>query len=80
MPLGSTIIGVDLMPIKSIRGVITLQQDITTPQCRTAIRRHLQKDQLCEVGVNSRLISLVFSLSFSLSLSLSSRPPFIADA
>lgn len=39
MPVGSLIMGVDLVPIKPIRGVKTLVQDITTQQCRTAIKR-----------------------------------------
>lgn len=41
MPKGSTIIGVDLMPIKPIRGVITHTEDITTPQCRTLLKRDM---------------------------------------
>ena len=41
MPSGSTIIGVDLVPIKPIRGVITHQEDITTPQCRTLLKRDM---------------------------------------
>ncbi|GLC72047.1 hypothetical protein PLESTF_001198400 [Pleodorina starrii] len=39
MPVGSLILGVDLAPIKPIRGVKTLVQDITTQQCRAAIKR-----------------------------------------
>lgn len=39
MPVGSTIIAVDLVPIKPIRGVKTLIGDITTQQCRQAIRK-----------------------------------------
>ena len=41
MPSGSTIIGVDLMPIKPIRGVIGHREDITTPQCRALLKRDL---------------------------------------
>ncbi|KAG8932073.1 AdoMet-dependent rRNA methyltransferase spb1 [Tulasnella sp. 418] len=42
MPVGSTIIGCDLVPIKPIPRVITFPCDITTPQCRTLIRSHLK--------------------------------------
>ncbi|RYG52718.1 RlmE family RNA methyltransferase, partial [archaeon] len=41
MPAGSTIVGVDLMPIKPIRGVITHQEDITVPHCRSLLKRDL---------------------------------------
>ena len=34
MPLTSLIVGVDLVPIKPIRGVKTLVHDITTQACR----------------------------------------------
>ena len=39
MPVGSTIIAVDLMPIRAIRGVKTIVGDITTQQCRQMIRK-----------------------------------------
>ncbi|KAG1672818.1 hypothetical protein FOA52_004622 [Chlamydomonas sp. UWO 241] len=39
MPLTSIIIGVDLVPIKPIRGVKTMVHDITTQACRTALKK-----------------------------------------
>ena len=41
MPSGAAIVGVDLMPIRAIRGCTTLVEDITTPACRSALRRAL---------------------------------------
>lgn len=39
MPVGSLILGVDLAPIKPIRGVKTFVGDITTQKCRMQIRK-----------------------------------------
>jgi AdoMet-dependent rRNA methyltransferase SPB1 len=39
MPPRSLILGVDLVPIKPVRGCRTLAMDITTQKCRAAIRR-----------------------------------------
>ncbi|KAH0777793.1 hypothetical protein KY290_009204 [Solanum tuberosum] len=39
VPVGSLVIGVDLNPIRPIRGAISVQQDITTPKCRSTIKK-----------------------------------------
>ena len=42
MPANSTIVGVDLAPIKPIPRTITFQSDITTDKCRATIRQHFK--------------------------------------
>ncbi|KAF9504926.1 hypothetical protein BS47DRAFT_1374347 [Hydnum rufescens UP504] len=42
MPANSLIVGVDLVPIRPIPRVATFAADITTAQCRTALRSHLK--------------------------------------
>ncbi|XP_073313139.1 adoMet-dependent rRNA methyltransferase spb1-like [Primulina huaijiensis] len=39
VPVGSLVIGVDLDPIRPIRGAVSLQEDITEPKCRAAVKR-----------------------------------------
>ena len=39
MPMSSTIVGVDLAPIKPIRGCTTFVDDITTQSCRAQLKR-----------------------------------------
>ncbi|GIX61130.1 AdoMet-dependent rRNA methyltransferase spb1 [Babesia caballi] len=42
MPVSSIIIGVDLVPIRPIKGVVTLQADIRTTRCRNLISHNLR--------------------------------------
>ena len=42
MPANSLIVGIDLVPIKPIPRVITIQGDITADKCRSNIRQHLK--------------------------------------
>ena len=42
MPANSMIVGVDLAPIKPIPRTTTIQSDITTDNCRAAIKQHLK--------------------------------------
>src|SRR3990167_7596943 len=51
MPVSSIIIGVDLFPIKPIRNVITIKEDITTQKCRHEIKKNL-KGWKVEVGLH----------------------------
>lgn len=39
VPVGSLVVGVDLDPIRPIRGAISVQEDITEPKCRATVKR-----------------------------------------
>ncbi|XP_057783115.1 adoMet-dependent rRNA methyltransferase spb1 [Salvia miltiorrhiza] len=39
VPVGSLVVGVDLDPIRPVRGAVSLQEDITDPKCRAAVKR-----------------------------------------
>ena len=51
MPKASIKIGVDLDPIKPIKGCVTFQADITTPKCVAQIKKELKHFQ-CDVVLN----------------------------
>jgi AdoMet-dependent rRNA methyltransferase SPB1 len=53
MPRGSKVICVDLVPIKPLRGVVTIQADITTQTCRNLIKQELDgKSHICDIVLN----------------------------
>ena len=39
VPVGSLVVGIDLVPIAPIRGAAAIQQDITKPECKGKIKR-----------------------------------------
>ncbi|KAF8406450.1 hypothetical protein HHK36_008537 [Tetracentron sinense] len=39
VPVGSYVLGIDLFPIRPIRGAISVEEDITTQKCRATIKR-----------------------------------------
>ncbi|KAF4746313.1 AdoMet-dependent rRNA methyltransferase spb1, partial [Perkinsus olseni] len=51
MPASSKVICVDLMPIKPIKGVVTMQCDITTQKCRQFLLKELNGVP-CDVVLN----------------------------
>ncbi|KAK6120927.1 hypothetical protein DH2020_045328 [Rehmannia glutinosa] len=44
VPVGSLVVGVDLDPIRPIRGAVALQEDITEPKCRAAVKRIMSEN------------------------------------
>ncbi len=51
MPAGSLIIGVDLLPIKPIKGCLAFQEDITSQKCRNLIKKECKARNLNGIDV-----------------------------
>ena len=45
MPMSSTIVGVDLVPIRPVPRCVTFQDDITKETCRSQLKRELQQEK-----------------------------------
>ncbi|CAH2077950.1 unnamed protein product [Thlaspi arvense] len=43
VPVGSLVLGIDLVPIAAVRGCVAIQQDITRPECRSKIKQVMEK-------------------------------------
>jgi AdoMet-dependent rRNA methyltransferase SPB1 len=46
VPVGSLVLGVDLVPIAPIRGALAIEQDITKSECRSRIK-HIMAERGC---------------------------------
>jgi AdoMet-dependent rRNA methyltransferase SPB1 len=44
VPVDHLVIGVDLAPIKPIRGAIAIQEDITRPECKSRVRKIMNEN------------------------------------
>uniref|UniRef100_A0A803MXW3 Putative rRNA methyltransferase n=1 Tax=Chenopodium quinoa TaxID=63459 RepID=A0A803MXW3_CHEQI len=44
VPVGSLVVGIDLFPIRPIRGCISVEEDITKPKCRSTIKKLLAEN------------------------------------
>ncbi|KAI3865219.1 hypothetical protein MKX03_012809 [Papaver bracteatum] len=57
IPVGGFVLGVDLYPIKPIRGAISIIEDITTDKCRATIKKLMKE--------NRNVICIRFSSPFA---------------
>lgn len=39
VPVGSLVVGVDLVPIAPVRGAVAFEQDITKPECKARLKK-----------------------------------------
>jgi 23S rRNA U2552 (ribose-2'-O)-methylase RlmE/FtsJ len=67
MPVNKMIVGVDLVPIRPIRNVITLTEDITTEKCKHALKKVLGNLRADVYVVVTHQIQYTHSLSSILS-------------
>lgn len=44
MPVGSLVLGIDLVRIAPIRGAVSLEQDITRPECKARIKKVMSEN------------------------------------
>ncbi|TQD88043.1 hypothetical protein C1H46_026406 [Malus baccata] len=44
VPVGSLVVGVDLVPIAPVRGAFSIQQDITKPECTARLRKLIKEN------------------------------------
>ncbi|XP_039013079.1 adoMet-dependent rRNA methyltransferase spb1-like [Hibiscus syriacus] len=50
-PIGSLVLGLDLVPIAPIRGAIALQQDITKSDCKSKVKRVMEEHRVMAFDV-----------------------------
>ncbi|GMJ12755.1 tRNA methyltransferase 7b [Hibiscus trionum] len=50
-PVGSLVLGLDLVPIAPIRGAVALQQDITKSECKSKVKRVMEEHRVMAFDV-----------------------------
>ncbi|KAL8143670.1 hypothetical protein V2J09_016702 [Rumex salicifolius] len=51
IPVGSLVVGIDLFPIRPVRGAIAVQEDITQSKCRSTIKKLLSDNHVAAFDV-----------------------------